>query len=680
VKIQSLVRGILLGVCINLMVSGLQAQSPFLEELGAAEGLSQGMIYDQLQDRRGFLWFATRDGLNCFDGYSCEVFQNDPFNIFSISDNEVQVLLEDRYGRIWIGTANNGIDILEPGSKKFYHLNNLPGHNISCLSEAPDGSVWVGVANWLCRISLPAQFPSGQPSLESSALVEKIPTHDFPIPSTGIIQDVYAGENDKVWVSSASNIGCFKPSSRAFTPFYQFHHLPNGRQGSAFFRLGPDKTLWAGMPGQIINIRENQIAGIYPFPLQSSFPRTDCAFDAQGNLWVSTRKQILKLNAGFIGKPAAAQFELFHEFPSTGIVGSTKIMFDRTGIFWIGTNGYGVLKHNPGNLFFAHHAKGRSPRRIVADLQGNIWVWFDGGFFRRLDSLNSSAEVLLDNDKSLIQHDAVCTPDGAIWMIAEIRGRNTGEGLLIRLNGQTRNRELQLELPITIGIASRIYAAGSHVLWIAGNKSNLAKYDLKTATFKLFNFSQATGFEGATFSIHQDPNQHLWLGTPRGLVQAIPEGDTLRYIVHKNNPEKRTTLYSNYILSVLDDPIHPERYCWIGTKGGGLNYLDKQTGLVKHYNTADGLPNNVVYAVLADQQNGLWLSTNCGISQFKPQESIFRNYFDVDGLQSNEFNTLSYASGIDGRLYFGGVNGVFYLLSEQFKYGRLHAAGMDHPT
>lgn len=636
----------------------LRAQTPRLEVLGATEGLSQGMIYDLLQDQYGFIWFATRDGLNRFDGYSCEVFQNDPYNKFSISDNEVQAILEDRYGRIWIGTANNGLDIFDPLSKRFYHLNSLPSQNIHCLSESPQGDVWVGAANILCKVKLPAPLPPDQPDLAQAVQVEAIPEHLLPIPPTGIIQDVFAGAGDRIWISSSSNIGYFEPAARTYTPFYQFYNLPNGRQGSAFFRQGPDKSIWVGMPGQVMNVRNNQIAGIYKLPKESRYPKTDMAFDRHGNLFVSTRKQIFKLKAGMIGKPASARFELFHEFPATGIVGSTDIMFDRTGLFWIGTNGYGVIKHNPGNWVFEHYAQGRSPRRIFADLYGYAWVWFDGGFFRRMDTTNGAAEILLDSDKSLTQHDATCTPDGAIWLIAEIRGRTTGDGVLIKLNGQTRNRELKLELPLTIGIFSRIYADGHHALWIAGNKSNLARYDLQTGQFQLFNFSKTTGYQEATLSIHQDPNQQLWLGTPHGLVQAIPSGDSLRFILHKNDPQKQTSLSNNYILSVLDDPQNPARYCWIGTRGGGLNYLDKQTGLAKHYKTSDGLPNNVVYAVLSDEQKALWLSTNCGLSKFNPQQSVFRNYFNVDGLQGNEFNTLSYAAGPDGRLYFGGVNGV----------------------
>jgi ligand-binding sensor domain-containing protein len=118
------------------------AQTPQLERLSTAEGLSQGMIYDLLQDREGFLWFATKSGLNRYDGYSFKIFQNNPFDPFSIAGNDIKVMLEDHLGRIWAGTSNNGLTVLDPKTGRFYHFNHCASPNINCLAQTTDGAIW----------------------------------------------------------------------------------------------------------------------------------------------------------------------------------------------------------------------------------------------------------------------------------------------------------------------------------------------------------------------------------------------------------------------------------------------------------------------------------------------------------------------------------------------------------
>ncbi|MFN0215464.1 MAG: ATP-binding protein, partial [Saprospiraceae bacterium] len=213
-------------------------------------------------------------------------------------------------------------------------------------------------------------------------------------------------------------------------------------------------------------------------------------------------------------------------------------------------------------------------------------------------------------------------------------------------------------VPISISIYSRLFAGQNGQLWLLGEKSMLAKFDPSNARIDTFDFSPITGYREAALSLNTDANGHLWIGTPHGLVHGIPNGNSLKFALHKNNPNDRQTMSCNSVLASLNDPFQPDRYLWLGTKGGGLNCFDKRTGVFKHFTSAEGLPNNVVYAILPDSGGKLWLSTNRGLSKFDPATGFFQNFFSVDGLQDNEFNTLSFAQAADGRLYFGGVNGI----------------------
>ncbi|MCO6488827.1 MAG: helix-turn-helix domain-containing protein, partial [Phaeodactylibacter sp.] len=172
--------------------------------------------------------------------------------------------------------------------------------------------------------------------------------------------------------------------------------------------------------------------------------------------------------------------------------------------------------------------------------------------------------------------------------------------------------------------------------------------------------------------LYEGPAGTIWIFAFEGLIEAIPAGDGYRFRYFKNNLAARTSLSHNTVLSVAADPLEPERYLWAGTKGGGLNRLDRQTGKFKHYKTEQGLPDNVVYGILPDDNGHLWLSTNRGLCRFHVREETARNFTAADGLQDNEFNQSSYLKTRSGHLIFGGINGltVFHPDSLQFNQRR----------
>ena len=217
---KSISNRIVLKALLLFFTGILSAQSPSFELLGTSDGLSQGMIYDLLQDRQGFLWFATRDGLNRYDGYSFQIFQNNPFDPFSIAGNDIQSLFEDHLGRIWAGTTNNGLTVLEPRTGKFYYLNNLSRQNISSLAETPDGSIWAGTSNAVNRIHIPDILPADQPDLKSQAIVDTFYWDDslgktnLPFHTT---IDLLGSPDGKLWVSTLQQIGYFDTKTNRFS-------------------------------------------------------------------------------------------------------------------------------------------------------------------------------------------------------------------------------------------------------------------------------------------------------------------------------------------------------------------------------------------------------------------------------------------------------------------------------
>jgi len=162
-------------------------------------------------------------------------------------------------------------------------------------------------------------------------------------------------------------------------------------------------------------------------------------------------------------------------------------------------------------------------------------------------------------------------------------------------------------------------------------------------------------------SLHEDKEGTLWIGTYIGLNKFDSgSGTFVRYL---NDPSDPNSLSDNRIWSIYEDE---KGYLWLGTNGG-LNKFDKTTGKFIHYTEKDGLPNNVVYGILNDRDENLWLSTNKGIAKFDIKTESFINYDVRDGLQGNEFNPGAYYRTRDGKLYFGGENGLNSFYPQRIK-------------
>ncbi|MBL7953916.1 MAG: response regulator, partial [Flavobacteriales bacterium] len=202
---------------------------------------------------------------------------------------------------------------------------------------------------------------------------------------------------------------------------------------------------------------------------------------------------------------------------------------------------------------------------------------------------------------------------------------------------------------------------GDSNIW-SGTAHTLCRFDRRTKTYHHVPYPRSRSGDTEQFlhSIHRAPDGVLWLGTSIGLLAYDRQAkEDARWSVYANDRNDPSSLSADIVYTILGDP-QDAHILWVGTNGGGLNSFDTRTGKVKRYSTTDGLPNNVVYGILADDAGRLWMSTNRGIARFDPNTDTFRNYDASDGLQSNEFNRYAYCKQPDGTLFFGGVKGFNY--------------------
>jgi PAS domain S-box-containing protein len=673
-----------------------RAQDLNFEHLTDADGLSQNAVFCILQDRQGFMWFGTQDGLNRYDGYSFTVFRHDPQDINSISDNYITALYEDRGGKLWIGTQSGGLNKFDPITETFVRYRHDPlnpgslSHNhVSSLHEDSE-ALWVGTHGGLNRLNRATnQFTRY--------------LHDATKPnslSDNYINAIHVDRRDMLRIGTAE--GGLNRYDRAtstgaagsFTHFVHDPNNPNSLRDNYVLTIFEDKSgaLWLGTGSHGLNKlepNENQSQDRQT----AKFRRYVCQVSAmtednEGMLWIGSKGLGL-----YRFDKAKEQFARFVHDPnnpySLSDAGILSAYVDRAGDLWLGTHGYGINKYSRTGKAFRHYVRtlaypkslaNRSVRAIHEDEQGVLWI---GGYegldkFNRVTGAFTHYQPDATNPASIPGKDVfVIYPDpasaGKIFLI----GFESNQGLakFDRTTGRftpyppdpAGHRSL-IRHPVYA-----LHRERSGMLWI-GTDAGLFKYDETKNDLRQYRHDpqnpQSLG-DDRILSLCEDATGALWVGTEGGGLhrferaarKGLSPGRFIRYRHDPRNPFSLSNDRIKCIFTAKDGTI------WIGTDGGGLNRFDREHEKFLHYTTKDGLPNDVVYGILEDEPGNLWLSTNKGISKFNPQTQTFKNYEAGDGLQSNEFNTGAYfkSPASRGEMFFGGINGVTAFFPDQIK-------------
>ena len=585
------------------------------------DGLSQGMVVCILQDRYGFMWFATLDGLNRYDGYKFTVYRHDPQDKTSITKSFVKSLFEDSQGRLWIGTVSGGLDLFDRETETFTHIDQIRGNGtdssegtVNNIAEDIHGNIWVHVSDRLNKITI---------NENEKSPVKKFLIQQVQVPFKSDASILTITKTGHVYFANSRDGVLYKLNDEKkgnwSIAFNLNPHPPRLHQnGSLLYRivqLIEDKTnakFYVFHDGGVTRFDErtgteertfrNASFKIYDSPLRGTLDKSGIVwFSGLGNLSLfDTRTGELKI--------ASALDNTF----SRTLSGTYSIFIDRSGLLWIGTAGYGLLKRNTRSESF-HHT-GSSSNYSIKELP--------------------NGKIVLGNAK----------------VVREVFDRSAGT--FVDVSGKSEVRDLN-------NFLLRRVATDKSGDWYA--ESDKLRYQhkiLDQATYYHVPFVSNSEYTELIQCTVKDLSGNIWLGTTEGLAHFSLADK--RWSVFKNKPNDQNSLSSNVIFSLCLDPLQPKKYLWVGTSGGGLNRMDMATGACIAYTTKDGLPNNVVYGILNDDDGNLWMSTNKGLSCFNPSKQSFQNFDHKDGLQSNEFNRGAYTRTKDGWLFFGGVNGFNY--------------------
>jgi len=642
------------------------------ESLGLEDGLSQSTVLAILQDQFGFLWIGTEDGLNRYNGYTFKVFRPDLNNPDTISDRWVISLFEDSQGYVWIGTRQGGLNRYDPQTGKFsYYLHDrsnpdsISSNNVTAILETRKGELWVGTnygLNLLDRET--GKFQRFNSDTDVSTTI-----------SSNLITSLFEDSRGILWIGTEDGrLNRFNSATKNFISYVYDPKNYTAVKGKSINSIVEDHNgdLWIA-----------SYDGLQRFkPIDSSFTAykhsraepsslvsdtiLSLYLDRSNTLWAGTNEGLDR----FV--PDTNSFVHYQHNPSdqTSLDNNNvlSIYEDKGGVLWVGTFGGGLNKFNKGQSKFAYyHHEPNNPNSlsvnhifpIYADLNGNVWIGTYGGGLNRFNPRLGLFTHYLhepENPSSIPSNDIYSVyvdNSGTLWVgTAEaLSRRNPSSVNFTHYTNNPANPQSLAGGPVRV-----IYQDSKGFLWI-GTANGLNLLDTSSGKFTHFqnNLSKPESISSNNITaIYEDRDGVLWIGTfDNGLNRF--KRDTGTFVRYQRNRDDPQSLSDDSISAIYQDRDHN---LWIATAGGGLNLYHPESNTFQHYTEKDGLPNNVIYGILEDELGHLWLSSNYGLSRFDPKQGTFRNYTDSDGLQSNEFNMGAFAKGLDGIMYFGGINGL----------------------
>ncbi len=621
------------------------------ETISIAQGLSQGMVFDLLQDKDGFIWVATKNGLNRYDGYDFKVFTNDPYNPHTLGGNTILKLFEDSKGRLWVSIENSGVSIYDKKSGNFFriiHTSSNPGslsaNVIRTIEELPDGRMLLGTERaGLNIVELTGDFFEK----DAAPLITRL-----ALPDNEQVYGMGKDKNGSMWVGGMDG------------SVYRFDPLKNNfikLNGGKLFNNGYLNHDGNGFINSSLFLSDGK--DVYPLFDVNKTPAGNIIFNPREKLWINHHREPHFYDVSKWETGKAVQWNITIPEEKRLVY---PFIIDRSGILWSGSIGYGLRKYNTASSKFKAQEPGYSIRWIIPTLQNEIFLsdhaygWIkittdstDKNPFRKISSITE-----IDN--------FIISKTGDYWIKSDTKGYfqyNHSSGKLVQRPEIRDYNNIGSKQPLLEDSKSNIWFPG-----IMGGFTRLNTVSGKLDSFNI-NTEPARPIQSKIFctALYEDKQGIFWVGTPEGFAKLAfrnIENSLPQVKWYYNNSSNRNSLNYSHVSCFLDDPEEPEKYLWICTKGGGLNRMNKVTGDFIHLTTKDGLPDDVVYGILTDDGGNIWGSTNRGIFCLlagKGKDSthwVFRNFTKAYGLQDDEFNTGAYAKLSNGKLAFGGVNGL----------------------
>lgn len=646
-----------------------------------ADGLSQSSVYDMVQDRDGYVWIATQDGLNRFDGRSFRIYREEPFDSTSISSNYINALLCDKKGRLWIGTINQGLNLLLPGHNSFLRIRHgkadgmLPASMINDLHEDQQGNIWIGTGAGLFKVMEPE---TGNPDLRFNRIELPVALND-PLPNKNVNKITHDRFNN-IWIATFN--GIFRISSGKPEKAVWIGQGEEQLSDKFIYAVAADAQgrIWAASKKgiDILDKTGKKITTLNP-SLKSQTGMKDenvnsLYLDSKGRMWVGYFDKGVQYTETANGAAEAVfkEVEVSREIPVMNNGNALSFLEDRItpGIIWAGFNAGGMVRMVPITKRFHTDHLTDAPFgnsfvvNLLTDPDNNLWIGTNSGLLR-LDRKNRKFEGFQPTGIA----PTIGIDENHINGLVQARDGNivfgSADKIFHVIKTASGYRTTYLPIPDSIkvdrNLIRTVFQDASGRIFIVLRYSI---YYYENETGSLSRIASITDSEilndrGFYFSCaFIDRSGNLWAGSSSGLFHYPAKGN-LNFgapAVFRHNPADTNSLRNHNILCINEDR---EGNIWIGTMNGlGKAVKHNDAYSFTNYSNKNGITNNVIYAIIPEKKSDfLWLSTNVGLTRFNRNGYAVAGYDIHDGLQSNEFNSYAAYAAPDGELFFGGISG-----------------------
>lgn len=627
-------------------LSSVRSQSLYFDRIDIKDGLSQNTVNEIIQDSRGFIWFATKDGLNRYDGSHFKVFRHLPYGRSGLGNNTIRCLVEDADNNIWVGT-NSGLYVYDTEYDRFSEVEILDSGGamtdspILGLKRDRTDRIWISVeaAGVYCHDPATGEtacmFRSRNP-ISTLTIDDRTGTIWFSWAADGLyyteddfrnVNPYLLNDGKKVFPEDVITFIDVNDYGRIYLGFEKSGVMELDRRTGEIHRLGladgplfvrrilrySPEELWIGTESGLYiyntRTRKHQHLSNSPYDqysLSDNAIHSICK-DRDGGIWIGT----------FFGgiNHLPKRIPDFRKYYYTGDAGSLggrrvgKMCPDGNGGIWVGTEDAGLYHFDPRSARFSFFGPSRDFSNIQALLLDGDDLW--------VSTFSSGIRVIDTKTGNIRRYGFVKGPGPRLFSNNVFALERAADG--------------------------RIYIGTMH---------GLQFYNRETDDFGFV--PQINGGKMVN-DILSDSEGNLWVGTlSNGLyLQDAAEGKWTQFL---HVPADSTSLPVNNVLSIFEDS---SGQLWITTDGGGFCRYDEDNGKFHTCTSADGMPSDVVYRIVEDDSGMFWISTSKGLVRFNPRKGkVLRVYTSSDGLLCDQFNYGSGFKDNDGHVFFGSIEGL----------------------
>ena len=596
------------------------------------------------QDATGFVWVGTAGGLARYDGYRFRSFAPNPNDPNALPEGYVRTLLAGSQRRLWIGTSSSGLVAFDESTETFRTWRPDPSKgtgprsaSIVALAER-DGKIWAGGDAGLDRFD---------PQSQRFEPIDVVPGAAQQ-PSAGSILFDAKGA---LWVGTAIGLFYRAPGGEHFSKISLGNDdRARGALVASLYQDGAGR-IWVGCLDRIFVLDGARVIAT----LHASSAQVSMVETAPGIVWSAALAggiSIVDLTRATVRYIAADRINPggFAQGPTTAL------MRDRSGLIWIATGDGGLLLFDP-NSRGMRAISATNPATTLSfggvtslamSRDGRLWAGGLDGAIAAIDATQGiAARVQLP---ARVQITSLATsPGGTMWI-----GTVTG---LCRLDTQSAIARCATS-PAPLGrIGIQAMFDDGRTLWL-GTGAGLFAQDERSGAVTAYRRGSAPGglSNGSVMSLYRDRKGRLWIGTFNGLNRLDPATHRIaQFTFDRRDP---SSVGTGFIDAIVEDR---SGRIWAGAVGGPLNVLQERgdgTAFVRHVDRAQGMPHQNVDGLRLAPDGQIWASTNAGLATIDPVTLRARPRGWIDGVLGGDYWSGSAATGPDGTLFFGSVDGI----------------------